>query len=228
MKGLWRAVERLQCYDKRKNVRTCKKTSHCFHWKIVVYVSYSNYKIFGLGAGGSSLVIFITRQKLLHRRAGQIAHQLLKYKAGSFMETHTCPMCQWPMLSTLKWRSCVLKGSRLGIKARAARLKVRGVRESKTLFFPTHKSLGAWCCVVQARPEAEVISLAPRGWVCCWTFPQETVKGASNPPNGSFWERELTLEKKDGNTAALGEELSCCWHRQLCCVTTQLCGLLQL
>lgn len=52
-----------------------------------MYVSYSNYKIFGLGAGGSSLVIFITRQKLLHGRAGQIAHQLLKYKAGSFMES---------------------------------------------------------------------------------------------------------------------------------------------
>lgn len=79
-------MERLQCYDRMKNFWTWKKTSHCFHWKILVYVSYNNYKIFGLCTGDYSLFIFIIYQKLLYRRAGQIALQLLKYEGESIMK----------------------------------------------------------------------------------------------------------------------------------------------
>lgn len=60
-----------------KNFWTCKKTSHCFHWKIVVYVSYSNYKIFGLCTVDYSLFIFIIYQNLSYRRAEQTVLQLL-------------------------------------------------------------------------------------------------------------------------------------------------------
>lgn len=45
-----------------------RKTSHCFHWKMLVYVSYSKYKIFGLCTGDCSLFIFVIYQKGLDRR----------------------------------------------------------------------------------------------------------------------------------------------------------------
>lgn len=45
-----------------------RQTSHCFHWKMLVYVSYSKYKIFGLCTGDCSLFIFVIYQKGLDRR----------------------------------------------------------------------------------------------------------------------------------------------------------------
>lgn len=101
MKGLRRGVERLQCYDRMKNFWTCKKTSHCFHWEIVVYVSYSNYKIFGLCAVDYTLFIFIIYQKLLYYRAEQIALRLWKLGGGP-LQRHVAEGCDSQQIGLIR------------------------------------------------------------------------------------------------------------------------------